>query len=103
MKAQRYNLVWSYSVSYNVATLLHFTWKWFIYTCSQNVNRKTNDETPKKRSKLDFMKKHDYTPIPASGNDEISDDRNMCLLKEEWGKAKQVTEVLKSCLYIPML
>ena len=52
---------------------------------------------PKKKSKFDFhyIMKHDYPPIPTSANDEISDDRNMRLLKEEWGKTKQVTESIK--------
>ena len=73
------------------------SWKWFIYTRAQNVNRKTteDDEHPKKRSTLDSVQKHYYPPIPPYANDEISDDRNMRLLKEEWGKTKQVTESIK--------
>lgn len=96
MKVQRYDLVW-HPFFYNVATF-QSSWKWFIYTRAQNVNRTPNDDDAgpsKKKSKLDSLQKHDYPPIPPSAKGEISNERNMHLLKEEWGRAKQVTESIK--------
>lgn len=92
-------MIWySHPFFYNVATF-QTSWKWFIYTRSQNVNRKPSDDDDagpsKKKSKLDSLQKHDYPPIPPYANDEISNERNMHLLKEERGRTKQVTESIK--------
>ena len=94
-------MIW-YSHMYSVIIAIAFvaifqsSWKWFIYTRSQNVNRKTDDGPPRKKSKLESVKKHDYPTLPPpSANDEESDDRNMRRLLEEWGKNVQVTETIK--------
>lgn len=60
------------------------------------MNRKqTDDGPPKKKTKFDSMKKHEYPAIPSSANDEVSDERNMRLLKEEWSKTRQVADNIK--------
>ena len=94
-------MIW-YSHMYSVIIPIAFvaifqsSWKWFIYTRSQNVNRKTDDGPPRKKSKLESVKKHDYPTLPPpSANDEESDDRNMRRLLEEWGRNVQVTETIK--------
>lgn len=66
-------------------------WKWFIYTRSQNVNRKScDDETslPRKKRKVDSVNKHEYPAIPESAEDEVSNKTNLKLLQEEWAKTK---------------
>ena len=98
MKAQRYTFGWSHVYAYFLLYIWYFqsSWKWFIYTRAQNVNRKHSDDgRPKKKSKFDSMKKHGYPPIPSSATDEVSDERNMRLLKEEWSKTKQVADSIK--------
>ena len=53
-------MIW-YSHTYSVIIAIAFvaifqsSWKWFIYTRSQNVNRKTDDGPPRKKSKLESV------------------------------------------------
>ena len=53
-----------------------------------------DDGPPSKRSKSDSLKKHEYPLIPSSANDEVSDERNMHLLKKEWSKASKSTGIV---------
>ena len=74
---------------------LQNSWKWFIYSRTQNVNRPTPDDSnpPKKRHKLNSMQKHQYPVIPPSADDELSNETNLRLLKEEWDRQKDPSKV----------
>lgn len=61
-----------------------------MYTRSQNVNRKSHDDisSPKKKLKLNTLKKHEYPVIPSSADDETSTKTNLELLQKEWSTTK---------------
>ena len=79
------------------------SWKWFIYTRTQNVNRNHDKPTPSdeknpKRMKVSNTCKHSYPPIPDDANDTEANERNLHLLNEECKKAKPRHEVLKQLI-----
>jgi len=64
--------------------------KWFIYTRTQNINRKSCEDCdpPRKKQKAASAQRHDYPPIPATADDEASNKVNLGLLQQEWEKPK---------------
>ena len=46
------------------------------------MNKKSSDASPPKKLKID-IKKHEYPAIPPAADDEVSNERNLELLKEE--------------------
>lgn len=62
------------------------------------MNKKSSDASPlKKKFKID-IKKHDYPAIPPAADDEVSNERNLELLKEECKKSKLCSESIKSLM-----
>ena len=66
------------------------SWKWLIYTRTQNVNRpkETDDSSPPKKKQKLNLQKHQYPAIPPSADDELSCKTNLELLQGEWEKPK---------------
>ena len=88
---------------HNYFYLCQNSWKWFIYTRTQNVNRNHNRSTSSdgpttKKSKFSDPSKHAYPVIPDGADDDESVKRNFALLKEESLKSKPRHEVLKDLL-----
>ena len=57
------------------------TWKWLIYTRTQNVNRTDkicDDSSPpkKEKEKIRLSTNHQYPAIPSSADDEVSNNIN---------------------------
>ena len=76
------------------------SWKWLIYTRTQNVNinhnRSTSSDGPStKKSKFSDPSKHAYPFIPDGADDDESFKKNFALLKEESLKSKPRHEVFK--------
>ena len=61
------------------------------------MNKKSSDASPPKKLKID-IKKHDYPAIPPAADDEVSNERNLELLKEECKKSKLCSESIKSLM-----
>ena len=77
------------------------SWKWFLYTQTQNVNKKLSDESespPKKKIKVESLVRHRYPEIPLSADDNVSMERNLLLLKEESLKSKPSHESVKTLM-----
>ena len=69
---------------HNYFYLCQNSWKWFIYTRTQNVNSKsTSSDGPSTKSKFSDPSKHAHPFIPDRADDNESVKRNFALLKEE--------------------
>ena len=76
------------------------SWKWFIYTRTQNVNRSHdgNGEPPRKAPKRE-NKKHSYPEIPPPNvEDDTSNVRNLELLEQELAKTEPSHDILMSLM-----
>ena len=74
------------------------SWKWFLYTRDNNVNRpisESDGEQPKKKAKKESKSKHCYPIVPDNAEDETSNSRNLVLMKEELAKPDPSNESLK--------
>lgn len=81
------------------------SWKWFIYTRTQNVNwprSESDSEVPRKKVKEKSKGKHCYPVVPTNAEDETSNSRNLTLIKDELAKPDPCHDSLKllmSCMF----
>jgi len=77
------------------------SWKWFIYTRTQNINYPHHDidgEPPRKVLKQE-NEKHSYPEIPPPNvEDDTSNLRNLELLEQELAKIEPSHDILMSLM-----
>ena len=80
--------------------LLQHSWKWFLYYRCQNVNRscKKGEGSTRRRSKCEPHHLVHCIPPPVHADDDISNERNLSLLKEELEKPKPSPEITKDLM-----
>ena len=80
--------------------VLQHSWKWFIYTRTQNVNKGARSHLgpSKKKRKVESIDRHAFPKIAKDAEDEISYERHMKRLEEEMDKPRPSTSVLKDLM-----
>ena len=79
---------------------LQSSWREFLYTKCQNINRNPSAspcKPPIKRLKLDD-EKHPYPSVLTNMDDDVAHERNRKLLQEEMSKPKLRHEVLQNLM-----
>ena len=80
---------------------LQQSWKIFIYTKAQNINRNTSkskNKKPAKRVKYCDNSRHPYPSLSIACDDDVSHERHMKLLKQEIEKFKLSMEVARELM-----
>ena len=79
---------------------LQHSWKYFIYTRCQNVNRKgPAPGVPRLKREKNFRGLTSFhTCMPPNADDDVSSQRNLELLDDELRKSKPRPEVVKQLL-----
>ena len=80
---------------------LQQSWKIFIYTKTQNINRnasKSKNKKPAKRVKYCDNSRHPYPSLSIACDDDVSHERHMKLLKQEIEKSKPSMEVARELM-----
>ena len=80
---------------------LQQSWKIFIYTKAQNINRttsKSKDKKSTKRVKYCDNTRHPYPSLSIACDDDVSHERHMKLLKQESEKSKPNMEVARELM-----